>query len=75
MTRPASEPAHRFAQFDPDHGPDPVPSPCINVCRMDARTGLCEGCQRSIDEIVAWGSAGDEDKRAVWRAIQRRRAG
>jgi predicted Fe-S protein YdhL (DUF1289 family) len=49
----------------------PVPSPCINVCEM-APDGLCRGCLRTIDEIVAWGSAGDDDKRAVWAEIRRR---
>ncbi|ALK95136.1 hypothetical protein AB595_27710 [Massilia sp. WF1] len=52
----------------------PVPSPCINVCRMVRETGLCEGCLRTIDEIVAWGTASDADKRAVWAEIRRREA-
>ena len=50
----------------------PVPSPCINVCEMDKATGLCRGCMRTIDEIVAWGTAGDDYKRAVWKEIHRR---
>jgi hypothetical protein len=50
----------------------PVPSPCINVCQMAPDTGLCIGCLRTIDEIVAWGSASDEYKRAVWAEIRRR---
>jgi predicted Fe-S protein YdhL (DUF1289 family) len=50
-----------------------VPSPCINVCRMDDATGWCEGCLRTIDEIVAWGSMADDDKRAVWQLIEQRR--
>ena len=52
----------------------PVPSPCINVCEMDQQSGLCRGCLRTIDEIVAWGSASDEAKRAVWAEIRRREA-
>ena len=52
----------------------PVPSPCINVCRMVPETGLCEGCMRTIDEIVAWGRADDTYKRAVWAEIRRREA-
>jgi len=52
----------------------PVPSPCINVCRMVPATGLCEGCLRTIDEIVAWGRADDDYKRAVWGEIRRREA-
>ncbi len=50
-----------------------VPSPCIDVCRMDPATGLCEGCLRTIDEIAAWGSLDDAAKRAVWQALDRRR--
>ena len=52
----------------------PVPSPCINVCKMSSVTGLCEGCLRTIDEIVAWGRADDAYKRAVWAEIRRREA-
>jgi predicted Fe-S protein YdhL (DUF1289 family) len=52
----------------------PVPSPCINVCRMVPATGLCEGCMRTIDEIVAWGRADDDAKRAIWAEIRRREA-
>ena len=58
--------------FDPA-APGPVPSPCISLCEMDAKTGLCLGCQRTIDEIVGWGSASDDERRAVWRAIEQRR--
>ena len=52
---------------------DGVPSPCINICRMDAPTGLCEGCLRTIDEIAAWGALADDHKRAVWQLIEQRR--
>ena len=58
--------------FDPA-APGPVPSPCISLCEMDSKTGLCKGCQRTIDEIVAWGAATDGERRAVWREIGRRR--
>ena len=50
----------------------PVPSPCISLCEMAPSTGLCRGCLRNIDEIVAWGSASDDYKRAVWAEIRRR---
>jgi predicted Fe-S protein YdhL (DUF1289 family) len=52
----------------------PVPSPCINVCQMDPVSGLCRGCLRTIDEIVAWGRASEDEKRAVWAEIRRREA-
>nr|WP_061535492.1 DUF1289 domain-containing protein [Collimonas arenae] len=49
-------------------------SPCINVCVMNAASGLCDGCQRTIDEIAAWGSASLEQKRRIWQLIRQRRA-
>ncbi len=52
----------------------PVPSPCINVCRMSEATGLCEGCFRTLDEIAAWSRFDDAEKRAVWRQLPQRRA-
>lgn len=50
----------------------PVPTPCINICEMDQASGLCRGCLRTIDEIVSWGQASDEAKRAVWLRIRAR---
>ncbi|WP_025916695.1 DUF1289 domain-containing protein [Herminiimonas sp. CN] len=58
--------------FDPETHIGPVPSPCINVCQMDQASGLCQGCRRTIAEIVAWSQAGESEKRAIWRKIQRR---
>jgi uncharacterized protein len=51
----------------------PVPSPCTNVCRIDPRTGWCEGCGRTLDEIAAWSTMSDADKRAVWAQLTQRR--
>jgi len=50
-----------------------VPSPCINICRMDASSGWCEGCLRTLDEIAAWGGMPDPDKLALWRELRARR--
>lgn len=52
----------------------PVASPCISVCRMDEASGLCVGCLRTLDEIVAWGVLDDAGKRAVWTLIGQRAA-
>ena len=51
---------------------EPVPSPCTSVCRMNADTGLCEGCFRTLDEIAAWSRMGDDEKRALWRVLVER---
>lgn len=51
-----------------------VPSPCTNVCRIDARTGWCEGCARTIDEIAAWSTLSDDGKQRVWDELAARQA-
>lgn len=51
----------------------PPPSPCINVCRMDRKSGLCEGCLRTLDEITAWGSANASQKKRILQAVDHRR--
>ncbi|MGE5089639.1 MAG: DUF1289 domain-containing protein [Candidatus Levyibacteriota bacterium] len=58
----------------PPPPPARVASPCISVCRIDAATGLCIGCQRTLDEIAAWSALDDAARREVWAAITRRRA-
>ena len=49
-------------------------SPCNDVCRMDAASGWCEGCQRTLDEIVRWSTMLDGERRAVWARIEERRS-
>lgn len=58
--------------FDPTSHAGNAPSPCISICKMNPRTGLCEGCFRTIDEIAQWSSATEERKRQVWVEIRRR---
>jgi uncharacterized protein len=42
-----------------------IASPCINVCRMNSDTGLCDGCLRTLAEIAAWSAMSPDEKRAV----------
>lgn len=51
-----------------------VPSPCISLCRVDARTHWCEGCFRTLDEISKWSRLDATGKRRVWQAIGQRAA-
>ena len=53
---------------------DDVPSPCISVCRISERSGLCQGCFRSREEIAGWSSADDGGKRGIWTLIEQRMA-
>lgn len=52
----------------------PVESPCNDVCRIDAASGWCLGCARTIEEIAAWGAASDDQRRAVLARLPERRA-
>jgi predicted Fe-S protein YdhL (DUF1289 family) len=51
-----------------------VPSPCIDVCQMNAPTGWCEGCARTIEEITLWSRLDDSAKLHVWKLLPERRA-
>lgn len=42
----------------------PILSPCIGVCRLGP-DGLCEGCHRTTDEIAAWLTYSDEQRRQL----------
>ncbi|MCL2657148.1 MAG: DUF1289 domain-containing protein [Betaproteobacteria bacterium] len=51
-----------------------VPSPCIGVCQLDPKSGLCIGCLRTVEEIEAWSNASELLRRAILRALVERRA-
>ncbi len=51
-----------------------VPSPCVSVCRMAPADGLCSGCLRTIDEIIAWGRMDEQARRKTWGDIAARAA-
>lgn len=40
---------------------------------MNDRTGLCDGCYRTIDEIIAWSTMADDAKRRVWKLLPARK--
>jgi uncharacterized protein len=50
-----------------------VPSPCINICRVDTERGWCSGCLRTLDEIANWAQSTDDEKRAVLARLAQRR--
>jgi hypothetical protein len=52
---------------------DDVPSPCVNVCRMNEATRLCEGCFRTLDEIACWSGYTREEKLAVRAKLDARK--
>ncbi|MDR6832109.1 MULTISPECIES: DUF1289 domain-containing protein [unclassified Sphingopyxis] len=49
-------------------------SPCVAVCALDARAGLCAGCGRTIAEIGEWGEATAERQCAILALLPKRMA-
>ncbi len=53
---------------------DRVASPCIRQCCLDDQD-ICCGCLRSLQEIIDWGNASDDQRRATLaRCVRRRKA-
>ncbi|WP_084165096.1 DUF1289 domain-containing protein [Skermanella stibiiresistens] len=50
-----------------------VRSPCTRVCVIDPLSGYCRGCLRTLDEIVGWGVASPDQRRAILAALEERR--
>jgi predicted Fe-S protein YdhL (DUF1289 family) len=49
-------------------------TPCIDVCEMDACSGLCVGCGRTLDEIAGWADMSKEERRAIMTLLPGRKA-
>ncbi len=49
-------------------------SPCVKVCQMDPRRGLCLGCRRSLDEIARWSSMSDAERDHILSELSARRS-
>jgi predicted Fe-S protein YdhL (DUF1289 family) len=49
-----------------------VKTPCIKVCQMDPRRGICLGCKRSLDEIARWGAMTDQERDRVMAELPKR---
>ncbi|MAU66504.1 DUF1289 domain-containing protein [Hyphomonas sp.] len=44
---------------------EPIKSPCIKVCAVDASTGWCLGCGRTLKEIGQWVAMGESGRESV----------
>jgi len=49
-----------------------IPSPCVNICRMDDDNRYCIGCWRSLDEIQRWSTMTDAERAAVMAQLESR---
>lgn len=47
-------------------------TPCIKLCVIDLRTGLCEGCGRTLAEIAQWSRLGEAERLAIMAELPQR---
>jgi predicted Fe-S protein YdhL (DUF1289 family) len=47
-------------------------TPCINVCLLDEKSGLCVGCGRSGDEIARWVEMTPAERHAIMAILPER---
>jgi len=50
-----------------------LPSPCTKDCKLDPATGLCRGCLRTMQEILRWGTADEQEQARILAAVAKRR--
>jgi predicted Fe-S protein YdhL (DUF1289 family) len=51
-----------------------IESPCVTICTLDARSGMCLGCGRSIDEIARWAAMTAAERARVMSELPARMA-
>jgi predicted Fe-S protein YdhL (DUF1289 family) len=51
-----------------------VESPCVRNCCLDKKD-VCLGCGRTVEEIIRWGDADDDEKLRILAAAKKRRDG
>jgi predicted Fe-S protein YdhL (DUF1289 family) len=51
-----------------------IESPCVNICTLDARSGICLGCGRTIDEIAQWAAMAASERARIMLELPARLA-
>lgn len=51
-----------------------IETPCLKICMLDARSGLCLGCGRTIDEIAGWAAMSAAERTRVMAELPARLA-
>ena len=51
-----------------------IESPCVQICTLDARSGICLGCGRTVDEIAGWIAMSAAERSRVMKELPARLA-
>ena len=49
-----------------------IQTPCVKICSIDAASGLCGGCARTLDEIARWAGMSEDERAAIMRELRDR---
>jgi len=49
-----------------------IESPCVQICTLDARSGICLGCGRTVDEIAGWIAMSGAERSRVMKELPAR---
>ena len=49
-----------------------VSTPCIKICTMDPRAGICAGCGRTLEEIARWGGMAESERLRLMQLLPAR---
>ena len=50
-----------------------IESPCIKICTLDAASGRCLGCGRTVNEISRWSAMSAAERTRVMNELPARR--
>ena len=51
----------------------PIKTPCVKVCFVDPKEGLCVGCFRTMEELGRWTRYSDAEREDILAALPGRR--
>lgn len=54
--------------------PKAIATPCVKVCIVDAESGLCLGCYRTLMEIAGWSRIAEDDRARLMDELPNRRS-
>jgi uncharacterized protein len=74
VSLPSPSYIERDQTVGPHHADQPrMLSPCIKVCTIEAATGFCLGCARTLAEIAAWSGLSEAERARIMTELPARR--
>jgi predicted Fe-S protein YdhL (DUF1289 family) len=49
-------------------------TPCVKICQLDPRSGLCGGCGRTLAEIARWSEITEAERHVLMTEARARLA-